>query len=140
MTEVRSEGPGADRGGLVCCSRQRILGSCLLFQRAPRVRKGLLHALRFVLALLGAPSASAVRKLRELCVCCLQFWVSQGQHWCEYCRVWMAKNVATIRHHEMGQGHKAAVAAKLKKLQHDASAQERERRQAEATMGHIEEV
>ncbi|CAI7771548.1 unnamed protein product [Closterium sp. NIES-53] len=42
-----------------------------------------------------------------------EYWVSQGQHWCEYCRIFLANNAASIRMHEGGTKHKEAVAAKL---------------------------
>jgi hypothetical protein len=38
-----------------------------------------------------------------------QFWVSQGKHWCEYCKCWMSNNQKTIITHNQGPKHKEAV-------------------------------
>jgi U1 zinc finger len=41
---------------------------------------------------------------------CVQFWVSQKNHWCEYCKCWLKDTPAARAVHERGIGHQENVA------------------------------
>lgn len=45
-----------------------------------------------------------------------EFWVSQGNTWCKYCKKWISSNTHQIRQHEAGDKHIAAEEAFIKAL------------------------
>lgn len=40
----------------------------------------------------------------------VQFWVSQANHWCEYCKVWLKDTAQSRAVHEKGIKHQENVA------------------------------
>ena len=59
----------------------------------------------------GFSLPSAARPLlNTLVLPCLQFWVSQKNKWCEYCKVWMKDTAHSWAVHERGAGHQENVA------------------------------
>ena len=69
-----------------------------------------------------------------------QYWVSQSQKWCEYCKIYIANNAASQQMHEQGQRHKQNVADKLRNIQKEGKRQEREQQATEAALKRIEQV
>lgn len=59
-----------------------------------------------------------------------EYWVSQGKKWCEYCKVFIANNAASLRNHEVGQRHKKSMAEKLAQIRKDNIAKEKEKEKA----------
>jgi WW domain-binding protein 4 len=41
------------------------------------------------------------------------YWKSNAKKYCEFCKVWIADNKASVNIHESGRKHKDAVKAKL---------------------------
>ena len=50
------------------------------------------------------------RRRRRRRPACPQFWKSNPNHWCEYCKVWMTDNAQSRAVHERGVKHQEAVA------------------------------
>eukprot|EP00249_Psilotum_nudum_P017544 c26381_g1_i2 orf=252-1037(-) len=67
-----------------------------------------------------------------------EYWVSQGNKWCEYCKIFIANNPVTIRTHEFGQRHKENVAKKLATIRKETVAKEKEKQQAVKDLERIE--
>lgn len=65
-------------------------------------------------------------------------WVSRQMHYCEYCRVFMQPDKATIARHENGANHKANVEKKLSEKKQQAEKEEREYMQAKQEMASLE--
>ncbi len=70
----------------------------------------------------------------------LQYWVSQGKKWCEYCKVFIANNATSLRNHEIGQRHKKSMTEKLAQIRKDNVAKEKEKQQAQKEQERIEQV
>lgn len=70
----------------------------------------------------------------------MQYWVSQGKKWCEYCKVFIANNATSLRNHEVGQRHKKSMAEKLAQIRKDNIAKEKEKQQALKEQERIEQV
>ncbi|MCO5586572.1 hypothetical protein L7F22_040513 [Adiantum nelumboides] len=68
----------------------------------------------------------------------LLYWVSQGNKWCDFCKIYIANNSASIRTHEAGQRHKDNVAKKLNDIRKENASKEKERQQAMKDMERIE--
>ncbi len=45
-----------------------------------------------------------------------EFWVSEGRHWCKYCKKWISSNKIQIRQHEAGEKHIEAEDAFVRQL------------------------
>ncbi|CAM8935349.1 unnamed protein product [Rhodiola kirilowii] len=42
-----------------------------------------------------------------------EYWVSQGNKWCDFCKIFISNNPSSIRNHELGTRHKEAVDKRL---------------------------
>ncbi|EFJ31767.1 hypothetical protein SELMODRAFT_440013 [Selaginella moellendorffii] len=67
-----------------------------------------------------------------------QYWVSQGNKWCEFCRIFIANNAVSIRSHELGLRHKDNVAKKVSKIHKDSINKEKEELRSIKELEHIE--
>ncbi|KAI4310360.1 hypothetical protein MLD38_035343 [Melastoma candidum] len=67
-----------------------------------------------------------------------EFWVSQGNKWCDFCKIYLSNNPATIRNHELGQRHKDNVAKRLNDMRKDKAAKEKELKEAARAIQQIE--
>jgi WW domain-binding protein 4 len=64
--------------------------------------------------------------------------VRGGSHRCEVCNCWVSPHGGAIRMHEQSDGHKEKLAEKLKQARFKAQQVERDKEQAERSMGAIE--
>lgn len=71
---------------------------------------------------------------------CLQYWVSQGNKWCDFCKIYIANNPSSIRNHELGQRHKDNVAKRLASMRKENAAKEKEQKEAAHAFEQIESV
>ncbi|KAJ7559056.1 hypothetical protein O6H91_04G067800 [Diphasiastrum complanatum] len=67
-----------------------------------------------------------------------EYWVSQGNKWCDYCKIYIANNPVSIRTHEFGQRHKDNVANKLATIRKENATKEKETKQAMKDLERIE--
>ncbi|KAL2512163.1 C2H2 and C2HC zinc fingers superfamily protein [Abeliophyllum distichum] len=67
-----------------------------------------------------------------------EFWVSQGNKWCDFCKIYISNNPASIRNHELGQRHKDNVAKKLNTMRQDKVAKDKEQKEAARVLEQIE--
>lgn len=67
-----------------------------------------------------------------------EYWVSQGNKWCDFCKIYIANNSASIRTHEAGQRHKDNVAKRLNDIRKENASKEKEKQQALKDMERIE--
>eukprot|EP00241_Pyramimonas_parkeae_P006825 CAMPEP_0114233958 /NCGR_PEP_ID=MMETSP0058-20121206/5458_1 /TAXON_ID=36894 /ORGANISM="Pyramimonas parkeae, CCMP726" /LENGTH=330 /DNA_ID=CAMNT_0001345615 /DNA_START=41 /DNA_END=1034 /DNA_ORIENTATION=+ len=67
-----------------------------------------------------------------------EYWVSQGNHWCEYCKCWMNNNPKTIAIHTQGPKHKQNVEDRMRTIRRNAAGEKREEDLAKRTMASIE--
>lgn len=70
----------------------------------------------------------------------LQYWVSQGNKWCDTCKIYISNNPASIRNHEIGQRHKDSVAKRLNTMREDKAKKDKELKQAAKVLEQIEAV
>lgn len=70
----------------------------------------------------------------------VQYWVSQGKKWCDYCKIYIANNTTSLRNHEFGQRHKESVAQRLANMRKDGLAKEKEKQHAIKDLERIEIV
>ncbi|KAG0499566.1 hypothetical protein HPP92_004257 [Vanilla planifolia] len=68
-----------------------------------------------------------------------EFWVSQGNKWCDFCKIYIANNPVSIRTHELGQRHKDNVSKRLSAMRKESAAKEKEKKDAEKAIEQIEE-
>eukprot|EP00193_Tetraselmis_chui_P005432 CAMPEP_0177753912 /NCGR_PEP_ID=MMETSP0491_2-20121128/1725_1 /TAXON_ID=63592 /ORGANISM="Tetraselmis chuii, Strain PLY429" /LENGTH=278 /DNA_ID=CAMNT_0019269253 /DNA_START=205 /DNA_END=1045 /DNA_ORIENTATION=+ len=68
-----------------------------------------------------------------------EFWVSQKNHWCEFCKVWLKDTISSRATHENGMKHKENVAKKLREMRHKGDAEKKEKELLERTWKGIEE-
>ncbi|CAL9127204.1 unnamed protein product, partial [Musa textilis] len=57
-------------------------------------------------------------------------WVSQGNKWCDFCKIYIANNTLSIRTRELGQRHKDNVAKRLATMRKESAAWEKEQKEA----------
>ena len=69
-----------------------------------------------------------------------QYWVSQGNKWCDFCKIFLTNNPNTIRNHELGQRHKENVAKRLTDMRKEKAAKEKQEKEAANTLQQIEAV
>lgn len=69
-----------------------------------------------------------------------QYWVSQGNKWCDFCKIFISNNPSTIRNHELGQRHKDNVAKKLANMRKENAAKDKEQKEAVRAIEQIEAV
>ncbi|XP_030450102.1 zinc finger protein ZOP1 [Syzygium oleosum] len=67
-----------------------------------------------------------------------EYWVSQGNKWCDFCKIFLSNNPATIRNHELGQRHKDNVAKKLNDMRKEKAAKDKELKEAARAIEQIE--
>ncbi|KAG9450860.1 hypothetical protein H6P81_010825 [Aristolochia fimbriata] len=67
-----------------------------------------------------------------------EYWVSQGNKWCDFCKIYIANNPLSIRTHELGQRHKDNVAQKLATMRKENAAKEKEQKEAARALEQIE--
>ncbi|KAL0365434.1 UNVERIFIED_CONTAM: Zinc finger protein ZOP1 [Sesamum angustifolium] len=67
-----------------------------------------------------------------------EYWVSQGNKWCDTCKIYISNNPASIRNHELGQRHKDNVAKRLNTMREEKAAKEKEQKQASRLLEQIE--
>jgi len=67
-----------------------------------------------------------------------EYWVSQGNKWCDQCKIFIANNPLSIRTHEQGQRHKDNVTKKLAAIRKENAAKEKEKEQAIKALAQIE--
>ncbi|KAF8013678.1 hypothetical protein BT93_I1515 [Corymbia citriodora subsp. variegata] len=67
-----------------------------------------------------------------------EYWVSQGNKWCDFCKIFISNNPATIRNHELGQRHKDNVAKKLNDMRKEKAAKDKEQKEAARAIQQIE--
>lgn len=70
----------------------------------------------------------------------LQYWVSQGKKWCDFCKIFIANNPLSIRTHDLGQRHKDNVTKRLASMRKESKAREKEQKDAASALEQIEEV
>ncbi|KAL0356796.1 UNVERIFIED_CONTAM: Zinc finger protein ZOP1 [Sesamum calycinum] len=67
-----------------------------------------------------------------------EYWVSQGNKWCDTCKIYISNNPASIRNHELGQRHKDNVAKRLNTMREEKAAKREEQKQAFRLLEQIE--
>lgn len=67
-----------------------------------------------------------------------EYWVSQGNKWCDTCKIYISNNPASIRNHELGQRHKEAVSKRLNAMREEKAAKEKQLKQASRALEQIE--
>ncbi|XP_010268717.1 PREDICTED: zinc finger protein ZOP1 [Nelumbo nucifera] len=67
-----------------------------------------------------------------------EYWVSQGNKWCDFCKIYIANNPMSIRTHELGQRHKDNVAKRLASMRKENAAKEKEQKEAARALEQIE--
>ncbi|XP_057965191.1 zinc finger protein ZOP1 [Malania oleifera] len=67
-----------------------------------------------------------------------EYWVSQGNKWCEFCKIFISNNPSSIRNHELGQRHKDNVAKRLASMRKEKAAKEKEEKEAARALEQIE--
>lgn len=67
-----------------------------------------------------------------------EYWVSQKQHFCEHCKIFIANNAASKGMHENGQRHKENVAKRLADMRRRNVVEKREKEQMDKDLERIE--
>ncbi|XP_051146356.1 zinc finger protein ZOP1 [Andrographis paniculata] len=67
-----------------------------------------------------------------------EYWVSQGNKWCDTCKIYISNNPASIRNHELGQRHKDNVSKRLNSMREEKAKKEKEEKQAARVLEQIE--
>ncbi|RAL49383.1 hypothetical protein DM860_012816 [Cuscuta australis] len=67
-----------------------------------------------------------------------EYWVSQGNKWCDFCKIFLSNNPSSVRNHELGQRHKDNVAQRLNSLRQEKTAKEKEQKEAARALEQIE--
>ncbi|KAM7479211.1 hypothetical protein LguiA_027424 [Lonicera macranthoides] len=67
-----------------------------------------------------------------------EYWVSQGNKWCDFCKIFISNNPASIRNHELGQRHKENVAKRLTSMRQEKAAKDKEEKEATRALEQIE--
>ena len=66
--------------------------------------------------------------------------MSQGNKWCDFCKIYISNNPSSIRNHELGQRHKENVAKRLTTMRKESAAKEKEQKEAARALEQIEAV
>ncbi|KAI9072563.1 hypothetical protein K1719_045450 [Acacia pycnantha] len=69
-----------------------------------------------------------------------EYWVSQGNKWCDFCKIYISNNPSSIRNHELGQRHKDNVAKRLATMRKESAAKEKEEKETARALEQIEAV
>ncbi|KAK8518810.1 hypothetical protein V6N13_017922 [Hibiscus sabdariffa] len=67
-----------------------------------------------------------------------EYWVSQGNKWCDFCKIFISSNPSSIRNHELGQRHKENVAKRLTTMRKESAAKEKEQKDTARALEQIE--
>ncbi|KAK6946145.1 OCRE domain [Dillenia turbinata] len=67
-----------------------------------------------------------------------EYWVSQGNKWCDFCKIYIANNPSSIRNHDLGKRHKDNVAKKLTDMRKEKAAKEKAEKEAARAIEQIE--
>ncbi|CAN4107675.1 unnamed protein product [Withania somnifera] len=67
-----------------------------------------------------------------------EFWVSQGNKWCDFCKIFISNNPASIRNHELGTRHKENVGNRLNTMRQEKAAKDKELKEAARALEQIE--
>ncbi|WCJ33756.1 C2H2 and C2HC zinc fingers superfamily protein [Euphorbia peplus] len=67
-----------------------------------------------------------------------EYWVSQGNKWCDFCKIYISNNPSSIRNHELGQRHKESVAKRLASMRKENAAKDKEQKEAVIAFEQIE--
>ncbi|KAJ7967432.1 WW domain-binding protein 4 [Quillaja saponaria] len=67
-----------------------------------------------------------------------EYWVSQGNKWCDFCKIYISNNPSSIRNHELGQRHKDSVAQRLASMRKENAAKDKEQKEAVHALEQIE--
>lgn len=67
-----------------------------------------------------------------------EYWVSQGNKWCDFCKIFISSNPASIRNHDLGTRHKENVAKRLTTMRKESAAKEKEKKDATRALEQIE--
>ncbi|XP_050233510.1 zinc finger protein ZOP1-like, partial [Mercurialis annua] len=68
----------------------------------------------------------------------LQYRVSQGNEWCDFCKIYISNNPLSIRNHELGVRDKECVTKKLAAMRVDNAAKEKQQKEAAHAFQQIE--
>nr|XP_025623106.1 zinc finger protein ZOP1 isoform X3 [Arachis hypogaea] len=67
-----------------------------------------------------------------------EYWVSQGNKWCDFCKIYISNNPSSIRNHELGQRHKDNVAKRLAVMRKENATKEKEQKETARALEQIE--
>ncbi|KAL5790744.1 hypothetical protein ACOSQ2_005632 [Xanthoceras sorbifolium] len=67
-----------------------------------------------------------------------EYWVSQGNKWCDFCKIFISNNPSSIRNHELGQRHRDNVKNKLADMRKDNAAKEKQQKESARALEQIE--
>ncbi|KAM0948976.1 putative WW domain-binding protein [Dioscorea sansibarensis] len=68
-----------------------------------------------------------------------EYWVSQGNKWCDFCKIYIANNPLSIRTHELGQRHRDNVTKRIANMRKESAAKEKQKKDAARALQQIEE-
>ena len=66
--------------------------------------------------------------------------MSQGNKWCDFCKIFISNNPLSVRNHDLGKRHKDNVAARLATMRKESAAKEKEQKVAAKALAQIESV
>lgn len=67
-----------------------------------------------------------------------EFWVSQGNKWCDFCKIFISNNPTSIRNHELGTRHKENVGNRLNTMRQEKATKDKELKEAARALEQIE--
>ncbi|KAJ8572335.1 hypothetical protein K7X08_008846 [Anisodus acutangulus] len=67
-----------------------------------------------------------------------EFWVSQGNKWCDFCKIFISNNPTSIRNHELGTRHKESVGNRLNTMRQEKAKKDKELKEAARALEQIE--
>ncbi|PSC76250.1 nucleic acid binding [Micractinium conductrix] len=67
-----------------------------------------------------------------------EFWVSQKNKWCEYCKCWLKDTAQSWAVHERGSGHQENVTRRLRDMRLKADQEKRDEAELVVTLGKVE--
>lgn len=67
-----------------------------------------------------------------------EYWVSQGNKWCDVCKIYISNNPSSIRNHELGTRHKENVTKRLATMRKENAAKDKEHKETANALVQIE--
>ncbi|XP_059647756.1 zinc finger protein ZOP1 [Cornus florida] len=67
-----------------------------------------------------------------------EYWVSQGNKWCDFCKIFISNNPSSIRNHELGQRHKDSVSKRLTTMRQEKAEKAKKESEAARALEQIE--